>query len=379
MSGNSSMSIVELINKTGKYSVEHEILEGANAYSFKAYHTHLNIPVFLKVYYSGSPERNSIDEPQTLIGITQNSSSLAHLVRVYDVQRLDDDNMLMATEFIEGQSLSELIQTRQCKLMDAIELAKYIIQGLSYLHNAGFVHRDIKPANILLSESSDRFEAKIGDFGSARKLVNADTYVTASKHSALYVPPEGWENPSRHGIQSDIYQVGLVAWELLNGSLPYDNESYIDKTLSKHLKSMGLNSVSELDDCDKSIMIDQCIARKTQEHKMLEMVSCQPYVPLRIRKVIRKATHPDLDKRYKSCFEFLNQLSAYSYPNWYSIGNEYHADNWKGFDYQITTESRRQAVIGYQVYRSRTGSGKFRRMNKLFSDLSVVFDIVNKQ
>jgi serine/threonine protein kinase len=379
MPDSTTSKIIDQIHRTGKYTVEFEIREGANGYSFKAIHAHLNKNVFLKVYNADTSASNPIDEPQTLIEITQNSSSLAHLVRVYDVQRLDDNYMLMATEFVEGRSLLEFINTSQFKLMDAIELAKYTIQGLSYLHNAGFVHRDIKPANILLSECNSRVIAKIGDFGSARLLPDANTYVTASKHSALYVPPEGWDTPSRYGIQSDIYQMGLVAWELLNGPLPYNNESYIDKPLLKHIRTLGLNSFNDLDDCDKSLMIDQCIARKAKDHSMLEMVSCQPYVPPRIRKAIRKATHPDLNKRYKSCFEFLNDLSAYAYPNWCEVDDRFSAEGWKGFDYLITTEYRKEAITGYQVYRRRTCSGEFRRMNKPFSDLSEAFEHVNGQ
>lgn len=379
MPDSTTSKIVDLIHQTGKYTVEYEIREGANGYSFKALHSHLNNFVFLKVYSPDTSASNPVDEPQTLIEVTQNSSSLAHLVRVYDVQRLDDDYMLMATEFIEGRSLLEFINTSQCKLMDAVELAKYIIQGLSYLHVAGFVHRDIKPANILLSEYNSRLIAKIGDFGSARHLTNADTYVTASKHSALYVPPEGWETPSRYGIQSDIYQMGLVAWELINGPLPYDNDSYIDKVLLKQMKSLGVKTFNDLGDCDKSLMIDQCVSRKAKQHTMLEMVSCKPFVPQPIRKAIRKATHPDLNKRYKSCFEFLNDLSAHTYPNWYVADDDFIAERWKGFDYLITTEYRKQSVIGYQIYRRRTGSGKFRRINKLISDISEAFKYVNDQ
>jgi serine/threonine protein kinase len=103
--------------------------------------------------------------------------------------------------------------------MDAVRVTKGIIRGTAELHARNLVHRDLKPANIMLD--TERCAPKIGDFGSIAELDENGVSTRTSKRSALYTPPECWDASPRHSRASDLYQIGMVLHELVNGPLPY--------------------------------------------------------------------------------------------------------------------------------------------------------------
>ena len=209
--------IRRLISATGKYELRAENTEGANAYAFRAHHLPLDQPVFLKVL-DAVRDGDLFAEPRLLVKATKAVQSDSNLVRVYDAERLSDDYILVAMEYVEGGSIFSRLVSGPLSLMEAVAAAVGILHGLAQLHQALLVHRDIKPANVLLSQRWGRIWPKITDFGSVARLTHAEASVTASRHSALYVPPEGWAAPSRFDVRSDVYQAGLVLFEMVHGA-----------------------------------------------------------------------------------------------------------------------------------------------------------------
>ena len=127
-------------------------------------------------------------------------------------------------EVLEGDTLSDIIR-RDGPLdeMRAIDIAKQIAQALSSAHKKNIIHRDVKPHNILMSEDGT---AKIADFGIA-KAVNSGTIVNNTSTvmgSVHYLSPE----QARGGYvdaRSDIYSLGIVLYEMLTGSVPFDGDN----------------------------------------------------------------------------------------------------------------------------------------------------------
>ena len=105
----------------------------------------------------------------------------------------------------------------------ALEILKHCLSGLEHIHSKKIIHRDIKPDNIFIGR--DGQSAKIGDFGVARKIsenLPAETYTG----TPLYMAPEILKNQYGKGYdhRADIYSLGLVAYEMLQGVLPFERE-----------------------------------------------------------------------------------------------------------------------------------------------------------
>lgn len=133
----------------------------------------------------------------------------------------------LVMEYFEKGSLKEWIKENpRCDrtvLRNAVQFLESACNGIAVLHSKKTVHRDIKPGNILLEDSGT---AKIADFGMAR-LVSEDHGLSISQGSNVpigtlcYAAPEQLNNPGNPLLQSDIYSLGVVLWEILHGLRPW--------------------------------------------------------------------------------------------------------------------------------------------------------------
>jgi serine/threonine protein kinase len=217
--------ILAALNGLGKFTILDENREGANAHAFRAFHSHLQRQVFLKVFYLGTEETElTLREPRLLVQATQ-SNGCDNIVRVFDGDVLTiggDDYVCLQMEYVEGGSLLARLQEGDIGQQDAVRTATQVLQGVQQLHHLRFVHRDLKPGNILISTAG---VAKITDFGSVARIPEATDYCTASRHSILYVPPEAMDG--RYRFVSDLYQVGMVLYEMVNGPMKYGYAHYV--------------------------------------------------------------------------------------------------------------------------------------------------------
>ncbi len=152
------------------------------------------------------------------------AASLSHpnIIDVYDVGE-DDGTPFIVMELVRGQSLKEIIAAdAPFHPDDVAELLEQIGGALDYAHARGYVHRDIKPGNILVDEHG---RARLVDFGIAKGLADGDlTEAGASLGTVGYLSPE-----QAAGLMatpaSDVYSVGVVAFEMLTGELPFAAET----------------------------------------------------------------------------------------------------------------------------------------------------------
>jgi len=121
------------------------------------------------------------------------------------------------------------------ELLNVIEIARQTSQGMDYLHAKNIIHRDLKSNNIFLHD--DNFTVKIGDFGLAtvksRWSGSGQQYKQQPTGSILWMAPEvikmSEDNP--YTFQSDVYAFGIVLYELMTGTLPYNHVSNKDQIL----------------------------------------------------------------------------------------------------------------------------------------------------
>jgi serine/threonine protein kinase len=355
----SSERIWQLIAETKKYRLESENQEGANAYTFRAHHLNLDLPVFLKVI-DADTSQDLFSEPRLLVEATKVREGDSNLVRVYDAELLGNDYVLIAMELVPEGSVLSRLKTSPMPLMDAVNAAIGILHGLAQLHQALLVHRDIKPANILLSSRHGRVWPKITDFGSVARIAHRLATVTASRHSALYVPPEGWASPSQYSTLSDQYQLGIVLYEMANGSLPYTGEAYFDRIARRELNALKTTMNEAIHEADRQFIANQAIARAACGKGVIEFGKNKSYMPKSLSRIIKRATASDASRRYNSLSEMIGELEALQFPNWSpsSCGNKLIANHWRDLDWEVEKCSKNP--LEWTVRRSRAGANSFR-------------------
>jgi serine/threonine protein kinase len=364
------------LRQPGRFSILLEIDQGENAFAFKAHDRLLGRDVFLKIiYYSPEVASDLLREPRVLVQATQHDPKPENLVQVFGAEIIDvagEQHLCLQMEWLEGSSLLSALAEGAIGQLDAVRIARGILHGVSHLHFCRILHRDLKPANILL----DGKTPKIADFGSAAVLPEGATAIPASRHSALYVPPEGWGAAPYYSKASDIYQVGMVLYELANGPIDSQLRHYLTPKVLRELRATG-RDYNSLDDCDKSQLADKGIAQlSSQGGLLLHGRPQRPYYSSKLRRIVNAATKPDPGQRYASAGEFISKLNQIDIPNWLPTGDaEFLADNWRGWDWTVSFEANRVAVR-----KAQPGTTKFRRIpNSAFSSLADAFLYVEEQ
>ena len=125
-------------------------------------------------------------------------------------------------EFVQGLSLKQFIEQKTFSQTKAIEIVLQVAYALSHLHSHGIIHRDLKPENILITEEG---QIKVIDFGIAQLIGDSQQTVTMQRSglmgTPLYMSPEQLGDPPQVNFSSDLYSLGLIAYELLLGRLSH--------------------------------------------------------------------------------------------------------------------------------------------------------------
>ncbi|MBV8865004.1 MAG: protein kinase [Acidobacteriaceae bacterium] len=157
---------------------------------------------------------------------------IAHrnVIRVFDLG-VADKLRFITMEFVEGHDLKALLDpVKKLSTEDAVEILTQICQGLQAAHSEDVVHRDLKPQNVLLSAGN---RVRIVDFGLARSFENTGiTHSGVILGTPAYMAPEqalGQQGDAR----ADIFSLGVIAFELLTGELPFPSHSLSESLLSR--------------------------------------------------------------------------------------------------------------------------------------------------
>jgi serine/threonine protein kinase len=208
------------VTKIGKYEVVEILGKGGMGVVYKAMDPRIGRLVAIKMMTGGFAENP--DLLKRFYREAQSTGMLQHpnIVIVYDLGD-QEGNPYLVMEFLEGEALDKKISRRE--EISIVDKIGYIIQacnGLNYAHQRGIVHRDIKPANLMLLKNGD---VKIVDFGIARI---GDTSLTRTGQvvgTITYMSPEQINAKVVDG-RTDIFSLGVVLYELLTYSLPFDGK-----------------------------------------------------------------------------------------------------------------------------------------------------------
>lgn len=276
MSESEKQQRLKMGSDLGPYTINRLIGEGGMGEVYKAYDKTLNRHIALKTI-SGKLSNNSeivkrfISEGQTLAKLNHQN-----VVTVY-TQGEENGTYYIAMEYVEGKSLDQYSSGKTLSAKEVTSIIKQILEGVKALHECGIIHRDLKPKNIIVRSNSS---VKIVDFGIAKSNANRDMDLTSTGvlvGSVYYVAPE-LASGDAASIQSDLWSVGVIFYELLIGRRPFIGESQF--TILEKIKNEDL---------------------KFPDGKSLQ-------VPSQLRLVIEKMLGKDKHSRYSSANEILNDL-----------------------------------------------------------------------
>ncbi len=276
------------VNKilSDRYMLVKSLGEGGMADVYLAIDTILNREVAIKILRG---ELSS--DPVTLVRFQREANAASKLnhpnvVDVYDVGEFEGRHYIVM-EYIRGRTLKQLISQRGAlDKKEAVDIMIQLTSAVQHAHENHIIHRDIKPQNVLVKDDGT---VKITDFGIA--LAHDAVQLTQSDAvlgSAHYLAPETTRGePATNQI--DIYALGIVFYELLCGSVPFQGENPVQ------------------------------IAMKHLREEMPGIREFNPTLPQSIENIITKATVKNRKQRYQSAQELLDDLQKCLLPEYADV------------------------------------------------------------
>ncbi len=271
--------MLEGVLLANRYTLTELVDTGGSAFIYKAVDTKNNAVVAAKVLKPELADNMEfIDRFKKEVQVALRLKH-ANIICAFDAG-MDGNQYYIIMDFIDGKTLKHIININKALPVKFVaSVAKKLCLALEYAHVKGFIHRDIKPHNILIDMEGEPY---IADFGIAKKITQSSGTGTIEEENVMgsvhYFSPEQARG-EKVDKRSDIYSLGIVLYEMLTGTVPFDGETSVEIAL-KHLNQ----PMPEISD-------------KTGE------------IPESVNRIIQKATQKDKDLRYKSAFAMYEDLN----------------------------------------------------------------------
>lgn len=202
------------------------------------------------------------------------ASALNHpnILTIHEIGEFEGTRFI-ASEFVDGQTLTTFISSERLSLKKILDIAKQIVSALQTAHEAGIVHRDIKPDNVMIRR--DRL-VKVLDFGLAKLLENDASAKSANPSLNSTIPglimgtPNYMSPEQARGtdidFRTDIFSFGVVLYEMLAGKLPFGGESVNDVIASVLTKDpISLREVNDEVPPELERIVEKCLQKDKQD------------------------------------------------------------------------------------------------------------------
>ncbi|HJU90257.1 MAG TPA: serine/threonine-protein kinase [Gemmatimonadaceae bacterium] len=208
-----------------RYLIVRKLGEGGMGQVYLAEHVRMKRKSAVKVLHAGM-----VHDPEAIMRFNreaENASQIAHpnVAAIYDFGETADGLCYLAMEFIDGEPLTKVLERAETVgFQRAARIIEQVASALEAAHEIGIVHRDLKPDNIMITRGRDGTDlVKVVDFGIAKAIQADEQNVTKT---GLAVGTPEYMSPEQLGggvldARTDIYSLGLVAFNLLTGSLPF--------------------------------------------------------------------------------------------------------------------------------------------------------------
>ncbi len=298
----------------GPYRIVQVLGEGGFGTVFLAQQeSPINRRVALKVIKLG------MDTRQVVARFEQERQALAmmdhpNIAKVFDAGATSNGRPYFVMEYCKGQSITHHCDEQRLSVTERLGLFVQVCQAVQHAHQKGLIHRDLKPGNILVADVDGRPVAKVIDFGIA-KATQADAvqHSQFTRHGQLigtpeYMSPEQAEGGLDIDTRTDIYALGVLLYELLTGSTPFDARS---------LRSAAFDEIRriirEVDPPRPSTRLSQSTATLSAiaSNRRSEPTRLGGLLRGELDWVVMKAIEKQKDRRYTSASEFADDISRY--------------------------------------------------------------------
>ncbi|HTJ82580.1 MAG TPA: serine/threonine-protein kinase, partial [Polyangiaceae bacterium] len=252
-----------------RYIIEGLLGEGGMGVVYSAKHAKLGRKYAVKVL-----RRELADDTEILTRFMTEARAASeignrHITDVVDFGTMPDGSTYFAMEYLDGQSLTQIIEQRP----DARRIATIAMQvtnGLGAAHERGIVHRDLKPDNIFVTKHAGSDFVKILDFGIAKVTSHNDSQ-KLTKAGAVFGTPHYMSPEQAAGLnvdhRADIYALGVIMYEMAAGRLPFEAESFMG-ILTKHMYEAPapIRTVVQGADCPPALeaIVQKCLEKRPE-------------------------------------------------------------------------------------------------------------------
>jgi WD40 repeat protein/serine/threonine protein kinase len=312
---NVSMAVVGEGTVIDRYKVLEQIGEGGFAVVFMAEQTEpVRRKVALKLIKPG------MDSKQVLGRFDAERQAVAlmdhpNIAKVFDGGMTDSGRPYFVMELVHGVPLTEFCDAHKLSTGERLAIFLQICRAVQHAHQKGIIHRDLKPSNVLVTMHDETPVPKVIDFGIAKATaepLTERTVFTKFKHfigTPAYISPE---QATFHELdidtRSDVYSLGVLLYELLTGTTPFDKEK---------LKSAALDELCRIIREDNPVTPSSRIStlgeqlRQTAENRKIEPAKLRELVSGELDWIVMKALEKDRNRRYDSASALAADVQRY--------------------------------------------------------------------
>ena len=325
--------IQEHIRKDDQIELLGYIRRGMNGEVYFAKRKKLGDEIVLK-YYLSKEGYDASEEAVILRNIDH-----PNILKIYDLRFVPPEYACFVSPRIKDGDLQHHIDVDPFSSKDALRIVGQILDGVTELHSVHkMVHRDLKPGNLLMDFKDNR--VIIADLGAVKKITEADGFVSGSKATRVYLPPESLVH-NKYYFQSDLYQVGIIMFQLLGGFFPINNQ----------LEWLGKKERKEIDGIKNSIQRElkfyELIDKKIRKGSIANTSTLPDYLGGKFKRVLNQALHPNYKKRFQSSSEFLKAVHSLErdYPDYKKYDDHLLVSHDTGKQYKVYKDKKDKYVV----------------------------------
>ena len=275
--------VVRLLGEGGMgcvYHAEQQLGTTVRKVAIKTLHTHLSHDASVKARFNR--------EVGTVAGLEHPNT-----IQVYDFGEMPDGTLYIVMEFVQGKSVADTLEKEGPMPPERVEnILRQVVGSLEEAHGQGIVHRDLKPDNVVLAERAGQKDwVEVLDFGIAKRSSEHDPNEAKLTQQGMVLGTPPYMSPEQFtgqpiDVRSDIYALGVMAYEMLSGKLPWEANTAWEWA-SKHM---------------------------TEAPTPLERQPLGAHIPQRMRDAVARALAKDKNQRWSTVREFFNAFSGGDAP-----------------------------------------------------------------